>query len=47
MWSSLDVSDWTLSVDNLPGTFVAFVVAASALGRDSRDGNDWGRHPRP
>jgi hypothetical protein len=26
---------------------VAFVLVASALGADSRDGNDWGRHTRP
>jgi hypothetical protein len=26
---------------------VAFVLAAAALGTDSRDGNDWGWQPRP
>ena len=26
---------------------VAFVIAAMTLGYDSRDGNDWGWHPRP
>jgi hypothetical protein len=25
---------------------IVFVLTASALGRDSRDGNDWARHPR-
>jgi hypothetical protein len=24
-----------------------FVLTAAALGTDSRDGNDWARHPRP
>jgi hypothetical protein len=27
--------------------FVALVIAAAVLGSDSRDGNDWGWHPRP
>jgi hypothetical protein len=26
---------------------VAFALVASALGADSRDGNDWGWHARP
>lgn len=26
---------------------VALLVAASLLGTDSRDGNDWAWHPRP
>jgi hypothetical protein len=26
---------------------IVFVLTASALGADSRDGNDWVNHPRP